>query len=77
MGDSSKVDELKYTFDDHFKYLSAWIENMGFEGKVCSLKYLSFILLIKKYNKNTSWSFWFQMFWSARASYPHGLKKSV
>lgn len=36
MGDSSKVDQIKYTFDDHFKYLDAWIENMNFKGKVCS-----------------------------------------
>jgi len=34
MGDSSKVDQLKYTFDDHFKYLDAWIENMDFKGKI-------------------------------------------
>jgi len=34
MGDSSKLDTSMYTFDDHFKYLSKWMESMDLPEKV-------------------------------------------
>jgi len=34
MGGSSKVENISYTFEDHFKYLCEWIENMKFPEKI-------------------------------------------
>lgn len=34
MGDSSKVEGLQYTFQDHFHYLSKWMESVNLPKKV-------------------------------------------
>ena len=40
MGESSKVDGLNYTFEDHFKYLSKWIETLDVPQKVGKTFYM-------------------------------------